>query len=131
MLNPNGTHTPTKVKAAGLALLLQGVPCRRVQKALGQLFPDTPPPHYSTISRWFQYSPSNRADTDRWWETVFLAGELLHRRLNSPELTTEELLMIVERINDFTFKHYDRFVGLQDATATPRAKSCCLGTTPL
>jgi hypothetical protein len=131
MPNSNGAHIPVDIKAAGLALLITGMPCRQVQKALGQLFPDKPAPHYSTISRWLRYSPSNRAIAeDRWWETVFRVSELLHERMESPRLPIDELLTIMERTHEFIDRHWDRFSGQQDATNTPKTKSCCQKPTP-
>jgi hypothetical protein len=107
MPNRNGTHAPTGVKAAGLALLLQGVPCRKVQKALCQLFPDDPAPHYSTISRWLRYEPpSQRTELERWCTTLELAAKLIQHRLASPNLSTNELLTIYERMSELTARYY-------------------------
>jgi hypothetical protein len=119
MPNRNGTSTPNEIKAAGLAMLLWGIPCRRIEKELREAFPDDPIPNYSTISRWLRYDPKSRTDLVRWYTVLEQSAELIKSRLAA--MSNDQLITFFERSHIVTQQTYERMIT-QDATA-PRLKS--------
>ena len=74
--------SPSEIRAQGVALLILGYSCRRVERELRAMFPGARVPSYPTISRWLRRRPASNIGLWRWAQTMHRIAEIIEERID-------------------------------------------------
>ncbi len=96
--------TPSKIKAAGIALLLEGHSSRKVEEQLRAQFPGARVPSYVTLCRWLRKMEDDSGASMELLNLASMVFDAIEDRL--PTMTVKELLAVSSRLSDAALRHF-------------------------